>query len=72
MLSYNGTEGDIIVFIGKAELSEVDPPADRLPTYVEKYRDFIARRYATPENFASIYSVALLLRGIRPIAVRGH
>jgi len=71
LLSYNGTGGDIIVFTGKAELSEVDP-ADRLPTYLEKYRDFIARRYATPENFASIYSVALLLRGIRPIAVRGH
>ncbi len=65
----NGSGGDIIVITGEVEVSEVDPPADRLPTYVEKYRDFIARRYATPENFASIYSVALR---VCPIAVRGH
>ena len=68
-LDGNGTGGDIIVITGEAEVSELDPPADRLPTYVEKYRDYIARRYATPENFASVYSVALR---IRPIAVRGH
>ncbi len=43
----NGSGGDIIVITGEVEVSEVDPPADRLPTYVEKYRDFIARRYAT-------------------------
>ena len=65
----NGSGGDIIVIIGQAQVSSDDPPADQLPTYVEKYRDFIARRYATPENFASIYSVALR---IRPIAIRGH
>ncbi len=65
----NGSGGDIIVITGQAQVSSDDPPADQLPAYVEKYRDFIARRYATPENFASIYPVALR---IRPIAIRGH
>jgi PPOX class probable F420-dependent enzyme len=65
----NGTEGDIIVITGEAHVSPDDPPADRLPTYVEKYRDFIARLYATPEKFAAVYSVALR---IHPIVIRGH
>ncbi|HEX6552208.1 MAG TPA: TIGR03667 family PPOX class F420-dependent oxidoreductase [Ktedonobacteraceae bacterium] len=65
----NGSGGDIIVFTGEAEVSHADPPADQLPAYVEKYRQFIARRYNTPENFASIYSVALR---IMPKRIRGH
>ncbi len=65
----NGSGGDIIVITGRAQMSPDDPPADRLPAYVEKYRDFIIRSYTTPENFASIYSVALR---IRPSAIRGH
>ena len=65
----NGSGGDIIVITGQGQMSSADPPADQLPTYLEKYREFIARRYATPENFASIYSVALR---IRPLAIRGH
>ncbi len=65
----NGSGGDIIVITGQAQVSFDDPSADQLPTYVEKYRDFIARGFTTPENFALIYSVALR---IRPIAIRGH
>ncbi len=65
----NGRGGDIIVLTGHAEVSSDDPPADKLPTYVEKYRDFIARSYATPEHFASIYSVAVRFY---PVAIRGH
>jgi PPOX class probable F420-dependent enzyme len=65
----NGNGGDIIVITGEAQVSSVDPAADQLPAYVEKYRDFIARRYATPEKFAAVYPVALR---IRPVAVRGH
>jgi len=65
----NGSGGDIIVITGQAQVSSDDPPADQLPAYAEKYRDFIARRYSTAENFASIYPVALR---IRPIAIRGH
>ena len=65
----NGVGGDIIVITGEAQVSVNDPPADQLPIYEEKYRDFIARRYETAENFASVYPVALR---IRPITVRGH
>ena len=65
----NGSGGDIIVFTGVAEVSTADLPADQLPAYVEKYRNFIARRYDTPENFASIYSVALRMK---PRRIRGH
>ena len=65
----NGSGGNIIVFTGQARVSSDDPPADKLPPYVEKYREFIARSFSTPENFASKYSVALR---IHPIAVRGH
>lgn len=65
----NGQGGDIIVITGEAHVSSNDPPADQLPAYVEKYRDFIARGFGTPENFASKYSVPLR---IRPIALRGH
>ncbi len=64
----NGQGGDIIVITGEARVSPDDPPADRLPAYAEKYRDFIARRYETPEKFASIYSVALR---VYPGALRG-
>ena len=65
----NGTGGDIIVITGEAQVSTDDPPADQLPIYEEKYRDFIARRYETAEKFAAVYPVALR---IRPIAIRGH
>ena len=68
-LDGNGSGGDIIVITGQAHVSSADPSADQLPTYVEKYRDFIARGFTTPKNFASIYSVALR---IRPVAIRGH
>ena len=65
----NGKGGDIIVITGQVQVSSDDPPADQLPAYVQKYREFIALRYATPEKFASIYSVALR---IHPTLIRGH
>jgi len=65
----NGNGGDIIVITGEAHVSNDDPPADRLPVYVEKYRDFIARGFKTAEAFAAIYSVPLR---IHPNSVRGH
>ncbi len=68
-LDGNGNGGDIIVIAGEAYISTDDPPADRLPVYVEKYREFIARGIKTAEAFAAKYSVALR---IRPTAIRGH
>jgi PPOX class probable F420-dependent enzyme len=68
-LDGNGNGGDIIVITGEAQVSSGDPPADQLPVYVKKYRDFITRSYQTPQRFAEMYPVALR---IRPIAIRGH
>jgi PPOX class probable F420-dependent enzyme len=65
----NGSGGDIVVITGQAQVSTDDPPADQLPSYVEKYRNFIARSYSTPERFASVYSVALR---VYPGRIRGH
>jgi PPOX class probable F420-dependent enzyme len=65
----DGSGGNIIVFTGTAQISSADPPADQLPAYVEKYGALIARLFTIPENFASMYSVALR---IHPGAVRGH
>ncbi len=65
----NGSGGDIIVITGQAQVSTDDPPADQLPSYVEKYGNFIARLYSTPAQFAAVYSVALR---IQPGAIRGH
>ena len=65
----NGNGGDIIVITGEAQVSTDDPPADRLSIYAEKYREFIARSYATPEKFAAAYPVTLR---IRPTSIRGH
>ena len=68
-LDGNGKGGDIIILTGEARISQDDPPADQVPAYVEKYRDFIARSFGTPEVFAARYSVALR---ITPTKVRGH
>jgi PPOX class probable F420-dependent enzyme len=65
----NGRGGDIIIFTGAARISQDDPPADQIPAYVEKYRDFIARSFGTPAAFAARYSVALR---VTPTKVRGH
>jgi PPOX class probable F420-dependent enzyme len=65
----NGQGGNIVVITGEVRISQDDPPADQLPAYVEKYRDFIARSFGTPEAFAAKYSVALR---ITPTKVRGH
>jgi len=65
----NGSGGDIIVITGQVQVSPDAPPADQSPRYVEKYGDFIARSFGTPENFASKYSVALR---VSPTTVRGH
>ena len=65
----DGSGGNIIVMSGTAQISSTDPSADQLPSYVEKYRNFIATSFGTPEHFASIYSVALR---ILPSKIRGH
>jgi PPOX class probable F420-dependent enzyme len=68
-LDGNGKGGYIIVIAGEARITTNDPPADKNPVYVEKYKEFIARSFKTPENFASQYNVTLR---VTPKKVRGH
>ncbi len=65
----NGSGGDIIVITGEMRLVPDEPSADKNADYVAKYKDFIARNFRTPENFASRYGVAMR---ITPAKVRGH
>ncbi|MBE3560841.1 MAG: TIGR03667 family PPOX class F420-dependent oxidoreductase [Ktedonobacteraceae bacterium] len=65
----NGRGGDVIVFTGTVSISQSDPPADRVPAYVEKYRELITSINHTPQSFAAQYSVPLR---VRPTLVRGH
>lgn len=67
-LDGNGSGGDIVVATGEASVSE-DPPAHKVPAYVEKYRPLIERNRWTPESFAADYSVPIRLRLGR---IRGH
>jgi PPOX class probable F420-dependent enzyme len=65
----NGKGGDIIVITGEARISPDEPSADQVPAFVEKYRDFIARSFGTPANFAARYSTPIR---VTPTKVRGH
>jgi PPOX class probable F420-dependent enzyme len=63
-LDGNGEGGDVVVVLGNAAVTD-DPPADALPSYVEKYAAFIARNGWTPESFAAEYSVPLRIAATR-------
>jgi PPOX class probable F420-dependent enzyme len=65
----NGRGGDIVVLTGAARVVSDVPPADRIPAYVEKYRDGIRRIGMTPDSFARAYCVPIR---VEPAALRGH
>jgi len=65
----NGQGGDIIVITGEARILPDETPADQNAEYAEKYKDFIARSFQTPANFAAKYSMPIR---ITPDKVRGH
>jgi PPOX class probable F420-dependent enzyme len=67
-LDGNGRGGDIIVITGDAHLRPDEPPADQMPAYVEKYKDYIESSFGTPANFAAQYSVPIR---VTPTKVRG-
>jgi PPOX class probable F420-dependent enzyme len=66
-LDGDGNGGDIVIVSGRAAISD-DPPADRVPSYVEKYRERIARNGWSPADFAAGYAVPLR---IEPTRLRG-
>jgi PPOX class probable F420-dependent enzyme len=65
----DGRGGDIMVFSGNARVDTEAPPADRVAAYAQKYGRGFERIGVTAEQFASIYSVPLL---VEPNALRGH
>jgi PPOX class probable F420-dependent enzyme len=68
-LDGNGTGGDIVVFVGEAQISLDDPPADQVAAYVEKYREGMQRLQMTAEEFGKAYSVPIR---VKPVKLRGH
>ncbi len=70
-LNFDGDRvgGDIVVFVGDAQISQDDPSADRMASYVEKYREGMQRLQMTPEEFGKAYSVAIR---VKPNKLRGH
>jgi len=68
-LDGNGMGGDIVVFIGEAEIPTDVPPANEVAPYVEKYRDGMKRLKMTPEVFGETYSVPIR---VKPLSLRRH
>jgi PPOX class probable F420-dependent enzyme len=58
-LNSNERGGDVVRVEGTAEVIEDAPPANEIESYVEKYRDSIARIGFDAEGFARAYSIAV-------------
>jgi PPOX class probable F420-dependent enzyme len=56
---------DIIRVAGTARQVEDIPPADRNRSYVQKYAERIGAMFGTPEQFAALFSSALLVTPTR-------
>jgi PPOX class probable F420-dependent enzyme len=54
-LEGNGRGGANVIFEGTARIDLAGPRADAVPTYLEKYREFIDSYGWTPESFADDY-----------------
>src|SRR3954447_920587 len=67
-LNSDPSGGDIVIITGEAAIVDDEPPADKVPAYLEKYHDRIADIGMTPETFAQGYSVAVR---VTPKRVRG-
>lgn len=65
----DGLGGNIVVFTGTAHLAPDMPPANELPSYIQKYQAGLARIRMSAEGFAEMYSVALK---VTPTHLRGH
>ena len=56
-LNSNAQGGDVVRLEGKAKVADDAPPSSEVPSYVEKYRESIARIGFDVEGFAQAYSV---------------
>ncbi len=54
-LEGNGRGGGNVIFEGRARIDPDGPPADAVPVYIEKYREFIDSYGWTPRSFAADY-----------------
>lgn len=61
-------EKDVIIFIGEAVFDEKAPPANKVKSYLKKYKTGILGLNSTPEGFSQEYSTAIR---IKPTEVRG-
>jgi PPOX class probable F420-dependent enzyme len=64
----DGRGGNIIVFLGEAQVEQGQPPADAAAAYVEKYREGMKRLGMDPARFTSEYSLTIR---VRPVKLRG-
>jgi PPOX class probable F420-dependent enzyme len=58
-LNSNARGGDVVRLEGTARVADDVPPSSEVPSYVEKYRESIARIGFDVEGFARAYSVAV-------------
>jgi PPOX class probable F420-dependent enzyme len=65
----DGLGRNIVVINGEARLDPSAPPADAIPEYVEKYKDYIPRIGMTPAQLAKAFSVPIR---ITPTRLSGH
>ena len=63
-LNFNSTRsgGDVVRFVGRAEVLAEHPLATSNEAYIRKYSDQIKRLGMTPEGFAEEYSIAIRVR----------
>ncbi len=57
-LDSDRVDADIVICWGEIRVSD-DPPADRFPAYVAKYRERMAALGWTPESYAADFTVPL-------------
>jgi PPOX class probable F420-dependent enzyme len=65
----DGTGGDIVVVVGRAEPSPGEPPCHEVPGYVAKYGERMTAIAGSPEGFNAAFPVPLR---VHPLKVRGH
>lgn len=50
---------DVVIVEGVAAIETDAPPADRVPSYIDRYRSLVDAYGWTPESFAADYSVEI-------------